>query len=271
MEENQRQNKFHASPGDSVTGAFRDSNKALGSPALRTRERIPKNLYASYEDQRSAAIDHYNNTAFVIYENGQPQLYINDGTGDLTDCVKVVCSTKGANSPKGDEISRARFDRAMDDEKNFVEWSVFQDCIENKVKAGKGFANITPTVKDIQEGDYEAAIEKLSIINLDDKKNTLIEKVRDLQEGQNLDPQTEAYTKAIATANNLQITKNKNKKRTTYKISLKHSSDNAMDVIQAELSKWAMFNTAEFKELLSRDIQSILKKTLKNNKTSGKG
>lgn len=263
--DNHFKGKFHSDLNDKVMMLYKDRNKDTGyggNPASRGRLKISTEQFGSYEEQLSAARSYFNKATYVVQENGEQRVYMNTGEVDMSDCVKVVCSQVGTSNPEHETPTRARFDRAS--QQGEVEWTLFQDCVEKKIKGGDGFTEVTEMLEDLVEGDYGTAKDRVEEVKDPKTKEDLSNKIDDIAEGTKVEPETEALTKATRSIDNIKVTKEVKKDRTEYKVtgdfdSVGEAVSHTINIALREIKLWAETGKAVWADSISKELSKVIK------------
>lgn len=177
--------------------------------------RLPMSPADTFENQYAQALDYFNKSVFAIADNnGNMDYYMNPGI-DLTQYVKVVCSTEVGDTEK----AHKRWDNTAS-KRGFADWTLLKsglDIVKDR------FIKLNNVVDKMKEGDYDSATETLSKLSSKSTATTNIaEKIDNLKKGDKLSPTVDSYNNSVKLVKNLKLEKSVKKDRTFYTLVSKY-------------------------------------------------
>lgn len=231
--------------------------------------RLPMSEYDTFDSQHNAALKYFNNSTFVIEENGKMKYYMNPGI-DLSAYIKVVCSNTPGNSDRAQEVferykSGKRKGNRKDSKrskKDYADWTILNeglDIVKSK------FIPLNEIFDDIKRGDYSAASDNLKFRNIEQAKaEKLQEEINNLKDGKSLKPTTQVYSNLIAIIQSIKVRKVIRDYTSTYTLFTNLPSqtgdeeEDFLDTIKQQIFLWKISNEQKWIEAVVRGIEKAV-------------
>lgn len=250
----------------------RDSNM-LGNDPQPSRMtpgisyRLDMSQYDTFESQHSKALDYFNNSIYVVEEFGKRYFFVNPGGLDLSQFVKVVCTTDTGDTAK----ARDRFESYRNgrrsrnaDTAGFADWTLRKEGIEF-VK--KNFVDLTDVIEKIQNGEESEAI---ASVNAKAGRSTALrefqQKVEDIKDRKNLSPTTATYLNIIKLIKNIKLQKRISDNQAQYSlitsdpVSMSEQEEEFLERIKSHITMWEVTNQEKWVQSLIRKINKLVQK-----------
>lgn len=237
----------------------------------RVRLRVPIGPDTTFEEAYTQAQTFFKNAIF-IHTVGNETFYIKNPGVDLSQYLKIVCSTDVGDTSR----SRRKFDHyknsdlmtkpANSEVGRFAEWSLKQEFVKKMLNPNSGMLNMSEMVKKLKEGDFESAHILAKQIKDNDIQERAVSKISEIEDRKATDPTTSSYFNIISLINNLKFRKKIKKEVVTYELISKFTiSDKKQiaeteifEIIKKELDLWLIINSDKwFKELVALVQQTL--------------
>lgn len=237
-------------------------DKATGEPTSKMSAgvnlRLPMSAGDTFENQQSKALNYYNNAMFVFPDNnGVTNYYLNPGM-DLSQYVKVVCSTEAGDG----KVSTDRWDRIAKHGSEHADWTLLRSGLD-VVK--QSFINITDVVDKMKEGEFDTASGVLQKVGQKAQSiGTFNEKIDDLKKDKKLDPSVSSYNNAVKLIKNLKLEKSIRKDRTFYTLVSTYDADskdyqNFQQKLMHEVKMWKLGKQQNYVAIMIKAIITKLR------------
>lgn len=241
----------------------------------RVRLRLPISPFSEFDEVFAQAKKFFNDALFVIRDGNQVKYLKNPGI-DISDFVKVVCSTDSGDTDK----ARKKFEHYRDSNKmsrqansdigRFAEWSLRQEGMKRIMDKNSGFVDLTSIVNKIKEGDINEAIEIAKNIQDKNTGTKIVEQIQSLNNSATVNPTTQAYLNVVQLIKNLKIVKSVYPEVVTYGLSsnvggnLEDIEDqNLYQELQKNITLWLIENEniwfSELVKVAEKTIQDFYK------------
>lgn len=212
----------------------------------------------TFDSQFGAAQNHFNNTIFMLEENGKMSYFLNPGI-NLTNHLKVVCSRETGDT----DMSRKKFEKHRV-RRNYADWTLTKeglDIVKNK------FIRLNDVVDAIKDGRIDDAT---AILNSHKVNNEKVQKVADelknFKTGKNLKPTTQSYVNIVTLINNLKVKKTVSENKTTYSLftnygnELNDTEEEFLDNIKTEVFLWKISNEQKWIDTITKAVNRVVDK-----------
>lgn len=226
--------------------------------------RIPMDFMGSFDEQYNQAVDFFNRSLFLdINNNGEVSYLLNPGI-NLTDCVKIVCSTE-----TGDTIrSRDKFEHHRG-KRGYADWTLKAECVK---KVRDNFVNLQNIVDKIKGAEFDEAISLLNRIQQTTIKNQTtqqtIDKIAEMKNGNGITPSVKAYSDIITMIKNLRLSKRITKSAVTYSLVSTSTEDievTFMERITKSIRMWKIDKEPMWVKAIINAVTKSANNTLRNS------
>lgn len=212
----------------------------------------------TFDSQFGAAQNHFNNTIFMLEENGRMSYFLNPGI-NLTNHLKVVCSRETGDT----DMSRKKFEKHRV-RRNYADWTLTAEGL-NMVKSK--FIKLDDIIDAIQDGRPEDAIGILNSHKVNnDKVQKVAEQIQNFKTNKNLKPTTQSYTNIITLINNLKVRRTVSENKTTYSLftnlgnQLNDSEEEFLTSIKTQVFLWKISNEQRWVDTITKAINRVVDK-----------
>jgi hypothetical protein len=227
--------------------------------------RLPMSAESTFENQMQLAINHFNNSIFILEENGKLYYYMNPGI-DLSKYVKIVCSRDTGDTERSRKkfnlYKNGRSSGSRGQAKDHADWTLLKDGIDViKTK----FIRLDTIIDDIKDSKYEDAIETINKKNLSNSKvQDIKEEIDNIKSKSNLLPTTKSYSNIITLINSLKIRKRISNYKTSYtlfSVDIENSKEEEdfITAIKREIYLWKISNENHWIDVIIKAVNRSLK------------
>lgn len=236
----------------------------------RAKLRIPISPYEEFDSVHTRAKNFFNNALFVFRDGNQTKYYQNPGI-DISQYVKVVCSTDVGDTDKSKKVFRSYRDskkREVQDYSEigrYSEWTLKQDGIKRIMAQNSGFVDLSQIVNKIKESDFDGAIELAQNLKDNNTGDKTVEKIEALKSGSETSDSSKAYFNIIKLVKNLEINKAITSDIVSYQLTSSFDGsleDLEEDELYDQFTQTMSFWTIENDNVWTNELVKVAEKTI---------
>lgn len=239
----------------------------------RVRLRLPLGPYETFEENYERAKNFFNSAIYVSSDGAARTRYLLNTGYDLSMDVKVVCSRENGDTTRSRQVfesyknSNIRPRQSKSEIGNYAEWTLKQSGVAKMLNSKTGFVDLTQIVSKIKEGKIEEAFKIVETKNFGIRHTEITQKLDDLRQEKNLNPDMEAYTKITKLISSMSVEKIIKQEKVQYNLMVEDSEGETTDTynnlytyVLKDVSLWIGYSSPEWIKQLENIIQKLISK-----------
>jgi hypothetical protein len=235
----------------------------------RLKLRFPISEFETFDENYVRAKQYFNNAIFVFKQGTKTRYVLNPGI-DLSNYIKVVCSTDVGDTPRSEQVFESYRDSKKRPRQNasetgrYAEWSLKQEGVKQILNSKSGFIDLTDIIDTIKNGKLEEVEEKLARIQPSIQTQQIKQKLDELKTG-NTSPNMQAYLNIIKLINSIVVTKKVTKNKVNYFLQANSTNTNSTeyDDLYSELLRqiklWTTVESPEWQAAFIEKAKELIK------------